>query len=199
MSATQHTPPIAGVLEKETYEWKGAPAARLGFWVFLAGEIIILLSLIACSVFFRLSYPYWNEAASYTNVIISTVNTFILLTGSLTAVLAHHFAYSDKWEKARLYLILTMLCGFTFVGIKFFEYSREIAHGFVPSTNPFWMFYYGITGIHGLHVLAGSLILLGVWLYTRKKRSKYAVENAALYWHFVDAVWLYIFPMFYLT
>lgn len=190
---------VAGVLEKETYEWKGAPYPRIGFWVFLSGEIIILLSLIASSIFFRLSFPHWHEAATHTNVIISTINTIILLTGSLTAVLAHHYAHTDVWPKARTYLVLTMLCGFAFVGMKFIEYSREIMHGFVPSTNPFWMFYFGITGIHGLHVFAGSLILLGVWIYTGRKKSKYAVENAALYWHFVDAVWLYIFPMFYLT
>ena len=190
---------MAGELEKEVFEWKGASAAKIGFWVFLAGEIIILASLIASCVFFRLSFPDWHEVATFTNVVISTINTVILLTGSLTAVLAHHYAFSERWDKARLFIVLTMLAGFTFIGVKVFEYSREIAHGFVPSTNPFWMFYYTITGIHGLHVLAGSLIFLGVLLYIRRKKSKAAVENAALYWHFVDAVWLYIFPMFYLT
>ncbi len=192
-------PPIAGTLPEEQYEWRGAPVARLAFWLFLAGEIIILLTLIGASIFFRLTYPGWNEASSYTNVVISTINTLVLLTGSLTAVLAHHYAFASRWALARLYLVLTMLCGFTFLGIKVFEYSREIMHGFLPNTNAFWMFYYGITGIHGLHVLAGSLIILGVLFYIRKKPSKYAVENAALYWHFVDVVWLYIFPMFYLT
>lgn len=194
------TEEIAGVLEKEEFEQIGAPPARVGFWVFIAGEIIILLSLIASSIYFRLTYPHWHETSTFTNAIIATINTLVLLTGSLTAVLAHHFAFTEKWKKAELFLLLTMLSGLIFVAIKFIEYSREMHHGFYPNTDPFWMFYYTITGIHGLHVFAGSCILFGVWLYVRKKRrSKYAVENAALYWHFVDAVWLYIFPMFYLT
>ncbi len=190
---------IGGVIEQEELESVGAPPARVGFWVFIAGEVIILLSLIASAIYFRLTYPHWHETSTFTNVVISTINTFILLTGSLMAVLAHHFAFADAWKKARRYLLLTMLCGLAFVGMKAYEYSLEIHHGFYPNTDPFWMFYYTITGIHGLHVFAGACILFGVWLYVRKTKSKYAVENAALYWHFVDLVWLYIFPMFYLT
>ncbi|MCS7212690.1 MAG: heme-copper oxidase subunit III [Candidatus Calescibacterium sp.] len=186
-------------IEKEEYERFDVPFQRLGFWVFLSGEIIILGGLVAAGILFRLSYPGWFESSTYTNVVISSINTFVLLTGSLTAVLAHKYAVDGNWGKVQLFLGLTALAGLTFVGLKFIEYSKEIALGFVPSKNVFWMFYYGLTGLHGAHVLAGTLIIIGVMLYIRKKKLVEAVENAGLYWHFVDIVWLYIFPLFYLT
>lgn len=186
-------------IDKEEYESVPVPFQKLGFWVFLSGEIIILGGIVASAILFRLSYPGWFKSSEHTNAVIASINTMVLLTGSLTAVLAHKFATMREWGKVQLFLGLTALCGFIFIGIKFIEYSREIHHGFVPSSGIFWMFYYGITGLHGLHVLAGSLIILGVMLFLRKKKLVEAVENAGLYWHFVDIVWLYIFPLFYLT
>lgn len=190
---------VGEIEHKEYYESFSVPFQRFGFWVFLSGEIIILGGLVAAAILFRLSYPNWFESSTYTNVIISSINTFVLLTGSLTAVLAHKNAVDGKWDKVQLFLGLTALAGLTFISIKFIEYSREIHHGFVPSKDVFWMFYYGITGIHGAHVLAGTFIILGVMLFLKKKKLVEAVENAGLYWHFVDIVWLYIFPLFYLT
>ncbi len=183
----------------QEYEKVGIPFQKIGFWIFLAGEIVILGGIVASVILFRLSYPHWFEESVHTNATIAFINTLVLLTGSLTAVLSHQSAFSYNWGKAQLFLGLTALCGLVFVGLKFVEYSREIHHGFVPSRNVFWMSYYTTTGLHGLHVLAGTLIIFGVMLYIKKKKVPEAVENAALYWHFVDIVWLYIFPLFYLT
>lgn len=190
---------VKGLEEKEYHESFSVPFQRFGFWVFLSGEIIILGGLVASGILFRLSYPGWFESSEHTNVLISSINTLVLLTGSLTAVLAHKNAVDGMWNRVQLFLGLTALAGLAFISIKFIEYSKEIHHGFVPSKNVFWMFYYAITGIHGAHVLAGTFIILGVMLYLRKKKLVEAVENAGLYWHFVDIVWLYIFPLFYLT
>jgi len=184
---------------QKIYESIGLHPAKLGFWVFLAGEIIILGGFVACGILFRLSYPHWYEFSGYTNLLIGSINTIILLTGSFTVVKAFQFADYGEWGKVNLFLILSMLSGFAFLVMKGVEYSREFHHGFYPWTNPFWMFYYGITGLHGLHVLAGSLIILGVLIYIQKRKSVEAVENAGLYWHFVDLVWLFIFPLFYLS
>ena len=172
---------------------------KLGFWIFLAGEILILGGLVVSGILFRLSYPHWFEESHHTNVVIGSINTFVLLTGSLTIVLAHKFATLGRWDKVNLFLWLTVLCGAIFMTLKFVEYSGEIAKGYVPSKSIFWMFYYGITGLHGAHVLAGTLIIVGVIFYLKKRKLVEAVENAGLYWHFVDIVWLYIFPLFYLT
>jgi cytochrome c oxidase subunit 3 len=193
-SSQEHALPADSVFEKI-----GIHPAKLGFWIFLAGEIVILGGFVACGILFRLSYPHWFEYSGHTNLLIGSVNTIILLTGSLTVVLAFKEATFGNWQKVNLYLILSMICGFAFLGMKAIEYTKEIHHGYLPWSSPFWMFYYGITGLHGLHVLAGSLIILGVLLYIRKRRVVEAVENAGLYWHFVDLVWLFIFPLFYLS
>lgn len=186
-------------LSSRFYENFGIHPAKLGFWVFLAGEIVILGGFVAAGILFRMSYPHWFEYSGHTNLVIGTINTLILLTGSLTVVLAFKEATFAHWKRVDLYLLLSMLCGFAFLGMKAIEYTGEIHHGYLPWSSPFWMFYYGITGLHGLHVLAGSLIILGVLIYLRKKRLVEAVENAGLYWHFVDLVWLFIFPLFYLS
>ncbi len=187
------------LLEKEEYESFPVTFQKFGFWVFLSGEIIILGALVASIILLRLSYPEWFKGSEHTNVIIASINTFVLLTGSLTAVLAYKWAVEKDWRKVQLFLGLTALAGLIFVTLKFVEYSKEIAHGFVPFKNVFWMSYYALTGLHGAHVLAGTLIIIGVMIYLRKKKLLEAVENAGLYWHFVDIVWLFIFPLFYLT
>jgi heme/copper-type cytochrome/quinol oxidase subunit 3 len=190
------------VLDKVEYEeYESIPVSfrKFGFWVFLSGEIVILGGIVASGILFKLSYPEWFANSEHTNVVIASINTLVLLTGSLTAVLAHKYATFHDWGKVQLFLGLTALAGFTFIGLKFVEYSREIHHGFIPTKNVFWMFYFGITGLHGLHVLAGTLIIIGVMIFLTKKKVLEAVENVGLYWHFVDLVWLYIFPLFYLT
>ena len=186
-------------VEKEYLESFPVSFRKLGFWIFLSGEIIILGGIVASGILFRLSYPEWFKNSTYTNVLIGSINTFVLLTGSLTIVLAHKYATLGDWKRTNLFLWLTVLSGLLFLCFKYIEYSKEISHGFVPTKNVFWMFYYGITGLHGAHVLAGTLIIIGVILYLRKKKLVEAVENAGLYWHFVDIVWLFIFPLFYLT
>jgi cytochrome c oxidase subunit 3 len=196
---SDHVEAETQVSEKDYLESFPVSFRKLGFWVFLSGEIIILGGIVAAGILFRLSYPEWFENSKYTNTIIGTLNTFVLLTGSLTVVLAHKYAAIKNWGKVNLFLGLTVLSGLLFLTFKYIEYSGEISHGFVPTKNVFWMFYFGITGLHGLHVLVGTLIIVGVMIFLRKKKVQEAVENAGLYWHFVDIVWLFIWPLFYLT
>jgi heme/copper-type cytochrome/quinol oxidase subunit 3 len=95
-------------------------------------------------------------------------------------------------------LALTILLGLAFLGIKAFEYTSEIRAGFTPATGIFWSFYYTMTGLHALHVLAGA-ILNFVLLVAGRIRSPHRLELAGLYWHFVDIVWIFLFPLLYLT
>ncbi|MEE8325851.1 MAG: cytochrome c oxidase subunit 3, partial [candidate division NC10 bacterium] len=142
----------------DTLTGTGIPSGRLGVWWFLASEIILFGGLIGTFILFRHGNPEWVAAAEHLSLTIGTINTFVLLTSSLTIVMA--FAAVDKGDSRRMrtWLFLTILLGFVFLGIKAFEWSTEIGAGFIPSTGGFWSFYYAMTGLHALHVMAGIVI-----------------------------------------
>lgn len=178
----------------------GAPNERLGMWVFLSSEIILFGGLLGSCVLFRLSYEQWREYAAHVNWLLGSLNTFILITSSLTIVLAHRAASNDNYSAVRWYLFLTIIMGLAFLGNKAIEYSHEIHNGYTLTKGPFWMFYYGITGLHGLHVLAGVIInSIVFYLVLEGRKCIHFIENAGLYWHFVDIVWIFVFPLFYLS
>jgi heme/copper-type cytochrome/quinol oxidase subunit 3 len=95
-------------------------------------------------------------------------------------------------------MVLTILAGLAFLGIKAVEYTGEIAHGYTPGAGIFWSFYYGMTGLHALHVI-GGIVLNAVLLLAARLRTARRVEIAGLYWHFVDIVWIFLFPLVYLS
>ncbi|MFQ5802542.1 MAG: heme-copper oxidase subunit III [Candidatus Methylomirabilales bacterium] len=185
----------------ETLTGVGIPSGRLGVWWFLASEIILFGGLIGTFVLFRHGNPEWDAAAEHLSVAIGTINTFVLLTSSLTIVMA--FAAVDRGDlrRMRTWLSLTILLGLVFLGIKAFEWSSEIGAGFIPSAGEFWSFYYAMTGLHALHVMAGIVInsiLLVSALRGRLRSHENRIELAGLYWHFVDIVWIFLFPLLYL-
>jgi heme/copper-type cytochrome/quinol oxidase subunit 3 len=141
--------------------------------------------------------------AQHVNTVIGSVNTMVLLTSSLTMVLAFAAILDADRKKTQLYLLLTVLLGLTFLGIKLFEYSQELAHGFTPVSGVFWSFYYLMTGLHGLHVLGGTIANFALYIMavrgTLWKTNRFRVEFAGLYWHFVDVVWIFLFPLLYLS
>lgn len=186
----------------DTLTGTGIPSGRLGVWWFLASEIILFGGLIGTFILFRHGNPEWVAAAEHLSLTIGTINTFVLLTSSLTIVMA--FAAVDKGDSRRMrtWLFLTILLGFVFLGIKAFEWSTEIGAGFIPSTGGFWSFYYAMTGLHALHVMAGiviNTILFVSAVLDRLKPHEYRIELAGLYWHFVDIVWIFLFPLLYLA
>ena len=177
-------------------------SGKMGLWWFLASEIPVFGGLIASYIVVRLGSSGWFEASSHLNFSLALVNTFVLLTSSLTMVLAFAAVEDKNPKRLRLNLLLTLLLGLTFLAIKGFEYAGEIAHGFTPGAGIFWSFYYGMTGLHAVHVLGGivvNLILLIAALRDTLKPNEHRVELAGLYWHFVDIVWIFLFPLLYLT
>jgi heme/copper-type cytochrome/quinol oxidase subunit 3 len=177
---------------------------KIGIWWFLASEIMVFGGLIAIYILFRMaSGGTWTELAEHVSTPIGTFNTLVLLTSSLTMVKAFEAIDAEAKKRARNFLALTVLFGLTFLGVKAFEYSREIALGFTPVSGLFWSFYYAMTGLHGLHVLAGVIANLALFVMAVKgtlwPRTQQRVEYAGLYWHFVDVVWIFLFPLLYLS
>lgn len=178
------------------------PSGKLGIWWFLASEIITFGGLIGSYIVFRLANPSWAAEAHHLSVLIATLNTIVLLTSSLTMVLA--FAAVDQQDepKTRTWLLLTVLGGLVFLVIKACEWSLEIGAGRVPGASGFWSFYFTLTGLHGLHVLGGVVVNALLWLTAVRDRLRpvaHRVEYAGLYWHFVDIVWIVLFPLLYLS
>ena len=186
----------------ESLTMTGIPTGKVGMWWFLASEIPVFGGLIASYVVVRLGSGGWSDASSHLNFSLALTNTFVLLTSSLTMVLAFAAVEDKKPRRLQANLLLTLLLGLTFLMIKGFEYAGEIGHGFTPGAGIFWSFYYGMTGLHALHVLGGivvNLVLLVAALRDTLRPNEHRVELAGLYWHFVDIVWIFLFPLLYLT
>ena len=191
MSATR---PIA-----TTRSATGIPTGKLAVWWVIGSEIVIFGGLLASYIMHRLGHPEWAEYASHTNPWFGGVNTFVLLTSSLFAVLAHHAAEQGDGKKAARWLYATCAGGAIFAGIKAVEWTIEISHGYTITANGFWSFYYTAAGIHALHVIAGCIIMLIIANDARKGKELHRVELIGIYWHFVDIVWIFLFPLLYIA
>jgi len=177
----------------------GIPTGKLALYWLLCSEIVIFGGVLASYLMHRLVHPEWALQAMHTNVVFGTTNTLVLLSSSLSAVLAHAAAEEGDGVKASKYLWLTILGAVTFLGIKSYEWSIEIGHGYTITSSPFWSFYYTAAGIHASHVIAGALTMLWVIQSAKKNQYLYRVENVGLYWHFVDLVWIFLFPLLYIA
>lgn len=185
------------------------PQGRLAMWLLIAGELVIFGAAVASYLLMRVRFPEWGEQAAHTSTMMGAINTVVLLTSSFFVVKAHEGAIAKNSKKASNFLLLTILCGLIFLCIKAFEYYTEISHGFtltspslVESGNAigssFWMYYYLMTGLHGLHVVGGMIVLLIIMLQVRKGRNFHRVELAGMYWHMVDLIWIFLFPLLYI-
>ena len=179
--------------------------AKLGIWLFLASEIMLFGGLFSAYIMLRLSDPNW---ASYgqdaLNVPLATLNTAVLITSSITMVMSWVSLKLNDLKKYKLYMGLTLLCSFGFLVIKYIEYSSKFEHGLFPSTNNFLAVYFVLTGLHMLHVVGGIIVNgyffgPGVKMWdSEPERFTNRIEVAGLYWHFVDLVWIFLFPALYL-
>ena len=179
-------------------------AATLGIWTFLATEVLLFGGLFTAYVVFRMKYPQmFYEDHLKLNRVLGAVNTVVLICSSLTVALGIAAIRKGKEGLLRLYLSLTILLAAAFLGIKYVEYSEKFSHGLHPGTDIFFSLYFMLTGLHGIHVLAGMAVLGTVlFLAGRGKYSEHyhtPVEMSGLYWHFVDLVWIYLFPLLYLV
>ncbi|MBF0237072.1 MAG: cytochrome c oxidase subunit 3 [SAR324 cluster bacterium] len=178
----------------------GIPTGRLAVWWVIISEIVIFGGLVTCYLLMRLGNPEWAEYASHTSTPAGALNTLVLLTSSLFVVIAHNAAEHDHdGAKAFKFLWMCIALGGVFLCVKAFEYTTEIQHGFTITKNVFWSFYFIATGLHGLHVIAGMVIMAIISFDVKKGKNFQRVELIGAYWHFVDIVWIFLFPLLYIA
>ncbi len=191
-------------------------ASMLGVWLFLCTEILMFGGLFVAYAIFNNLYPEaFAEGASHLDWRMGAVNTVILLVSSFTMAMGIYYAQRAKNRKCVQMLALTLLCGLGFMVVKYFEYTHKIHIGLVPGDlfsftggesqhlALYFSLYFCMTGLHGTHVLAGMGLILWVLLRARKNEfsSDYytPVEGVGLFWHLVDLIWIYLFPLLYLV
>ncbi len=183
----------------------GVPNGKLGIWLFLASEVMLFGALFSTYVLLRVGADTWPHGYQLLNIPLATFNTMVLISSSVTMVMAWASLKMNQFGKFKLYLGLTILLAFVFLVVKAFEYGAKFEHHIYPSTSTFFAIYFTITGLHGLHIVGGILVngyLLGtgrkLWK-AEPQRLTNRIEYAGLYWHFVDLVWIFLFPVLYLT
>jgi len=187
--------------------------ARMGMWLFLFTELILFGGMfLVYSVYRFTNQAEFHLAATELNTIIGTFNTAILLTSSLTMALSITAIQKDNRTLSIFLQILTILLGLFFMVNKYFEWSAKINHGLFPGSDElltkssgeilFFGLYYVMTGLHGLHVLVGMVLIAVMTRFTSRgiiTHDNYVkLENTGLYWHLVDIIWIFLFPLFYL-
>jgi cytochrome c oxidase subunit 3 len=191
-------------------------AATLGMWVFLVTEILFFGGLFVAYSVYRSWYPDAFAAASHTlDITLGGVNTVALIASSLTMALAVHAAQEGDRKLLMAFLIATMVLGSVFLGIKAVEYAEKFTHHHVPGASfhfedpalaahaqIFFSLYFVMTGLHALHMVIGLVIMAWMlwWAWSGVITREYAspIEISGLYWHFVDIVWIFLFPLLYL-
>jgi len=177
---------------------------KLGIWLFLASEVMLFGALFSSLILLRSGAPTWPHGYEILNVKLATLNTFILIFSSVTVVMAWANLRLGNFNRGRVFLGLTFLCGCGFMVIKSIEYSTKFHHHLFPRNNNFFATYYVLTGLHGLHVLGGMIVFAyfigpGAKMWeTDRQRYINRIEITGLYWHFVDLVWIFLFPTLYL-
>ncbi len=175
------------------------PTGRLAVWWVLVSEIVVFGGILASYVMHRMAHPEWAEQASHTHLWAGALNTFVLLTSSLFAVLAHQAAEKGDGKKASRLLWMTIAGGAVFLGVKSFEWTGEIREGLTIQSGGFWSYYYTAAGVHAFHVICGMIIMAWVASTAAKNQELHRVENVGIYWHFVDIVWIFLFPLLYIA
>jgi heme/copper-type cytochrome/quinol oxidase subunit 3 len=177
----------------------GLPTGRLAVWWVVVSEIVIFGGLLASYIMYRLAHDAFAEQAAHTNTWIGAFNTLVLLTSSLSAVLAHQAAERGDGPKAARLIWATVGGAVTFLVVKAFEWTSEIQHGFTITSSTFWSFYYAAAGLHASHVIAGAIIMMFVAKDAARNLELHRVELIGIYWHFVDIVWIFLFPLLYIA
>lgn len=199
-------------------------AAKLGMWLFLVTEILLFSGMFVAYAVYRSWHPeVFAQASELLDWRLGGLNTVVLLASSFTVALSIHFIQKGENQKVAVLLLITLLCAAIFMVVKYFEYTGKFSHGVFPGAGydphgiidgkdyskyniafapQFFSIYFVMTGIHGVHVLVG-MGLFG-WLYTRVIRGHFSpqyytpVELTGLYWHLVDIIWIFLFPLLYL-
>jgi len=190
-------------------------ASWLGMWVFLATEVMFFGGMFACYFVYRHWYlQAFAEGSNRLDVLLGGINTAVLICSSFTMALAVHSADTNERKALIIFLGLTIVLGTVFLGIKFFEYHSKFVEHLVPGgsfvfpgpferqAEIFFSFYFAMTGMHAVHMIIGIGLLTVLALKARRGRFSAfyhtPVELTGLYWHFVDIVWIFLFPLLYL-
>jgi len=180
--------------------------SKLGIWLFLASEIMLFGALFSTYIILRTGDPTWmlHVKEAHLNIPLATINTAVLILSSVTFVMSWVSLKLKDLSKFKLYMGITLLCSVIFLVIKYFEYTAKFDAGHYPSTHNFYAVYFTMTGLHGLHIIGGIIVNAYLWIpgtkmwNTDPDRFTNRVEVAGLYWHFVDLVWIFLFPSIYL-
>lgn len=194
-----------------------AHAARLGLWVFLASEVLLFGAIIALFASYRMHYPAaFHEAVLHNTKVLGSVNTAVLLTSSTLVACSVHALRSGRQKLAGWLVAITMTLGLAFLVIKLTEYELHFAEGIYPGGSgsfflehttrglpAFWTLYFGMTGLHAIHVTVGIVVLgamlRGIVRGTVAAPNAYRLELGATYWHLVDVIWIFLWPLLYLA
>ncbi|MEO5968979.1 MAG: cytochrome c oxidase subunit 3 family protein, partial [Bdellovibrionia bacterium] len=191
-------------------------ASKQGMWLLLVTEVLMFGGLFVAYGIFRGLYPaMFHEAHEMLNVQLGTLNTVVLITSSLTMAMAVRSSQIGKRNQTKWYLVATFILACCFLCVKYVEYTHKFHDGLLPGghfTNTelkdpkaplFFSLYFLMTGLHGIHVLIGMGVI--AWMLIRNRRREFSpafytpIELTGLYWHFVDLVWIYLFPLLYLV
>ena len=180
----------------------GLANGKLGIWLFLASEVMLFGALFSTYIILRTGSVEWPHGEL--NVGLGAINTNILISSSVTMVMAWASLKLHNWGRHRLYLIATFLLAGVFLVNKYFEYADHFARGEGPAHSTFLAIYFTLTGLHGIHILGGMVVMLyfigpGAKMW-KSNPDQFAnrIEYTGLYWHFVDLVWIFLFPILYL-
>ena len=180
----------------------GLANGKLGIWLFLASEVMLFGALFSSYILLRVGAAEWPHGEL--SVKLGTINTIILISSSVTMVMAWASLKMQDWGKHRLYLLATVVLAAVFLVNKYFEYAEHFSKGEGPWHSTFFAIYFTLTGLHGLHIIGGIVVMAylagpgaGLW---KRSPEQFAnrVEYTGLYWHFVDLVWIFLFPVLYL-
>lgn len=177
--------------------------SKFGMWLFIATELLLFGGLFTAYTIYRAKYPQmFHEQHLALNKPIGAMNTVILICSSLTMALGVASIQRGKQKLLRLFLFFTILLGVMFLINKYFEWGHEFREQNYPSTSIFFALYFMMTGLHMIHVIAGLLVLtiMLVFSFMGKFSDKYntPIELGGIYWHLVDLIWIYLFPLLYL-
>jgi len=180
--------------------------AKLGIWLFLSSEVMLFGALFSSYILMRIgaATANWPLGSSVLNVPLGALNTIILISSSVTMVMSWAALKEKKLGKFRLNMGLTILLALAFMVVKSFEYSAKFSHHIYPQTSTYFAIYFTLTGLHAFHVMGGVIVntfflFPGTKMWkTDPERFTNRIEVAGLYWHFVDLVWIFLFPILYL-
>jgi len=182
----------------------GLTNVKLGIWLFLASEVMLFGGLFSAYILLRINAAEWPSGHTILNVPIGAFNTVVLISSSVTMVLCYAALKLDDLSGFKRYMGMTIGLSMLFLAVKSYEYVDKFSHADYPSKSTFLAIYFTLTGLHALHIIGGVVVnsyFLGpgiaMW-HTNKEQFINRIEAAGLYWHFVDLVWIFLFPVLYL-